>query len=346
MTLRELHMKFNKLTTAILSTTFLAACGGGGGGGSGSSEPVTATAALTSTNQDIAAQETFSTALMPMEFAQSFAQALTGSQTTDESALFKFAFAQKKKLPTYLLNASKNSTLIGAVETYTELCQYGGTLTISASFANANGEASVGDSVTITGNNCGEVDGTINGALGMSISSLSGNLYADYYNAGIAFSFNNLSIATTQYVFRANGLLAMEITANGYNNWKETFSTPSLSVSGTYAGETRTRTLSGFQATATRTPGVSYPYITSYSLNGAVTSSALSSQTVTFSTTTPFIELPNDVYPSSGVLVITGAANAQLRLTAINSSQVRQELDANGDGTFEESKTVNWYSLL
>ncbi|PIY28822.1 MAG: hypothetical protein COZ09_07905 [Comamonadaceae bacterium CG_4_10_14_3_um_filter_60_42] len=143
-----------------------------------------------------------------------------------------------------------------------------------------------------------------------------------------------------------DGSFALAEVANGYNNLQQTFSTPSLSVSANYAGEARTRTLSGFHATATRTPGVNYSYATSYSLNGAVTSSAMASQTLMFNTITPFVEFSDDLYPSSGVLLITGAANAQLRLTAINSSQVTQELDANGDGSFEGNKTVYWSSLL
>jgi len=348
-------MQISKLTTIAFSTAFLMACGGGGGGGNDGSAAVgggggggndgsasvTATAALTSANQDIAVQETVSTALMPVEFAQSFAQALTGSQTTDESGLFKFAFAQKKKLPTYLLNASKNSTLIGAEESFTEFCAGGGSLTVSASVANANGDPSAGDSATITANNCVEDDGTINGSLGLRINSLSGDLDSDYYNVGITFSFNNLTLASPQYIVRVNGSMALAGTAEGPNNLIQTYSSPSLSVSATYDGETHTRTLSSYQVTVT----VQYDS-TSYRLRGAVTSSALSSQKVTFDTITPFIQLPSDVYASSGVLMITGAANTHIRLTAINDLQVRQELDANGDGTFEESKEVYWYSLL
>lgn len=328
------------LTAIVFSTVALTACGGGGG--DSVSATVAATAALTSTNQDVAAQEVVSTGLIPVDLAQT----LTGSQTTNESALFKFAFAQQKKLPVYLLNASRNNDLIGVTQTETYYCTYGGSLTISGSFANVNGEPSAGDSITITGNSCIESDGAISGSLGLTINSLSGNLYSDYYNAGITLSFNNLTIASTQYSARANGSLALAEIANGPNNFKQTFSTPSLTVSATYAGETRSRTLSSFQATVTRIPGASYSYATSYSLNGVVTSSALSSQAVTFNSTTPFVELSNDYYPSSGVLMITGAGNSQLRLTALNSSQVKQELDANGDGTFEGFKAVYWSSLL
>ncbi|OIP19685.1 MAG: hypothetical protein AUK51_00785 [Comamonadaceae bacterium CG2_30_59_20] len=340
-TFLESQMQINNFTTIVLSTAFLTACGGGGGGNDGPA-PVAATAALTSTTQDVAAQEVVSTALAPLELVQT----LTGAQTTDEGALFRFALAQKSKLPTYLMNASKNSTLVGVVQTETVACTYGGSLYISASVANPNGEPTAGDSATITGNNCVEADGTISGSLRLTFNSLSGNFNTDYYSASITLSFDNLAIASAQINVRANGSFALAEAANGYNNLQQTYSTPSLSVSADYAGEARTRTLSGFQATATRTSGANDSYATSYSLNGAVTSSAMASQTLMFNTITPFVEFSDDLYPSSGVLLITGAANAQLRLTAINSSQVTQELDANGDGSFEGNKTVYWSSLL
>lgn len=325
-------------------TAFLAACGGGGGGDpvvSGGGAITTTTASLTSANQTVAAQEAVSTAMMPLDLAQN----LTGAQTIDESALFRFALAQQKMLPAYLLNASKNSTLVGAVQTETVNCTYGGSLTITASVANPNGQPSAGDSATITGNGCKESDGAISGSLGLAINSLSGNYNSDYYTAGITLAFNNLTITSTQLSAHVNGSLALAVSANGYNNLNQTFSAPSLSVSATYSGETRTRTLTGFRATAIRTPDTTYAYVTRYNVSGAVTSSALGSQTISFNTTTTLAKRSNDSYPSSGVLTISGAGNSQLRLTALSSSQVRQELDANGDGTFEGNTTVSWSSL-
>jgi hypothetical protein len=72
----------------------------------------------------------------------------------------------------------------------------------------------------------------------------------------------------------------------------------------------------------------------------------MSSQTISFATSSPFVTYPVNRYPSSGVLLITGAANSKLKLTAISSSQVVEDLDANGDGIYEESSTVAWSSLM
>jgi hypothetical protein len=67
---------------------------------------------------------------------------------------------------------------------------------------------------------------------------------------------------------------------------------------------------------------------------------------ISFSTTTPLVSRATDQYPSSGVLEITGGGNSRLRMTALSNTQVKQELDANGDGTYEGSSTVNWDTLF
>jgi hypothetical protein len=43
--------------------------------------------------------------------------------------------------------------------------------------------------------------------------------------------------------------------------------------------------------------------------------------------------------------VVTGAAGTHLRITALSATQVRLELDANGDGVYEGSGGFAWGSL-
>jgi hypothetical protein len=52
-----------------------------------------------------------------------------------------------------------------------------------------------------------------------------------------------------------------------------------------------------------------------------------------------------DLYPTSGQIVATGAVGS-LRTTALNTTNVQIELDANGDGIYEASKVVLWTALL
>lgn len=67
---------------------------------------------------------------------------------------------------------------------------------------------------------------------------------------------------------------------------------------------------------------------------------------VTAETTAPFKGLSNG-YPSEGTLLISGAADTRIRLTALDATNVRLEVDADGDGVFESENTVTitWFEL-
>lgn len=340
-----------KFLAVVFSTSVLVACGGGGGGGdassggaTGSTTNVPPVAALNSSNQNYAAQDATSTAFMPL----SGAQTLTGAQTTDESVLFNIARDQLDKLPTYMADAKANSTLTGVVQSQTTSCQSGGSLTISVNDADNNSVLSAGDSLTIVSNNCVMSSGTVTGSLGFVINSLSNfqSSSSTNYSLGVTMNYGNFTVTSSGLIASINGSLSLAISSTGTNAWSETISTPSLAVSGNYAGVTRSRSLTNYSSTATRTPNATYSYLTSYSINGTVTSSALSTQSITFATSTPFVRRSTNAYPSSGAMVITGASNSKLRITTLNNVQVTQDLDANGDDIYESTSTVNWNSLM
>lgn len=328
-----------KLLAVVLSSLTLVACGGGGGS---STSEVPSVAALNSSNQTIAAQDAVSVSYMPLMATQT----LVGAQTLDESVLFGFARSQMSKLPAYLVNAKANSTLTGAIQSETMACTHGGTLMISASDVDNNGLISAGDSVSITANGCVQTEGTLSGALAFVVNSVTGDFGSPVYSAGMTMTFNAFAITSAQFSASANGSLTMSVNATGVNAASTTLTASALSISGTYAGVTRTRSLANYSASATRSPDPTYGHLTSFSVSGTLTSSALSSQPITFATATPFVVRASDRYPSSGVLVISGAANSKVRLTALSATQVRQELDADGDGVYEASTTVNWNTLM
>ena len=63
-------------------------------------------------------------------------------------------------------------------------------------------------------------------------------------------------------------------------------------------------------------------------------------------TVTPFFIATGDTFPSSGQLVVTGAANSKARLTALSSTQFQVEVDADGDDIYETTVgPVDWTSL-
>jgi hypothetical protein len=63
-------------------------------------------------------------------------------------------------------------------------------------------------------------------------------------------------------------------------------------------------------------------------------------------TTTVFSVATGDIFPSSGQLVVTGAANSKARLTALSSTQFQVEVDADGDDIYETTVgPIDWTSV-
>ncbi|MFQ5487645.1 MAG: hypothetical protein ACE5ET_04260, partial [Gammaproteobacteria bacterium] len=74
--------------------------------------------------------------------------------------------------------------------------------------------------------------------------------------------------------------------------------------------------------------------------NGTVASTALDGS-VQFQTLTTFEGIDPE-YPHSGVMRITGARNSSVTLTAIDSTDVQLEVDADGDGVSDQTITTQW----
>jgi hypothetical protein len=79
--------------------------------------------------------------------------------------------------------------------------------------------------------------------------------------------------------------------------------------------------------------------------SGKVTSTELGNQQVVISTPQPMLNVDYEAFYSSGELMVRGAGSA-LRITAVDRYQVRLELDANADGTYETQQLKYWIDLL
>jgi hypothetical protein len=71
---------------------------------------------------------------------------------------------------------------------------------------------------------------------------------------------------------------------------------------------------------------------------------------VTITTITPFQTIDGRAFPHAGVIQIVGASGGKIRVTVLGDEtgpvpQVRIELDAAGDGTFETTLDKNWSDL-
>jgi hypothetical protein len=332
-----------EVTGVALAIGMLAGCGGGGGSSGGGSNVSVSTAALTTANQTVAAQDVASTALSLFDSSQ----LALGAVSTRESALYAEAFSHLDRLPTYMRDAISNATATGAVASQLYDCPYGGSFSGSATDSDNSATVSTGDSVSLSFNNCMTGSGTLTGSLGFHIDSLAGTYGNAPYSVGVSMTFGSLALSSTAYSASLLGSITVAGSKTGANAFTQSISTNSLSASATYGSVTRSRSLTSFTASETRTADPTYTYLSNYSLAGTLASSGFTgTQAVSFTTPTTIVRRGTDMYPYTGVLLISGASNSALRLTVISNSQVRQDLDANGDGTYESTTTVNWNTLL
>jgi hypothetical protein len=227
-------------------------------------------------------------------------------------------------------------------------CPNGGNFVVGATDSDNSGTVSTGDSVSLTFNSCATSSGTLTGSLSFHIDSLSGGAYGAYgANLSVTMIFGNLGLIASAYSETILGSITIAGSKSGANDFTQSISTTSLSDSATYGSVTRSRALTSFTASETRSADATYTYLSNYTLTGTLTSSGFTgTQAVSFSTPTTIVRRGTDIYPYTGVLLISGSSHSALRLTAISNSQVQEDLDANGDGTYESSMTVNWNTLL
>jgi hypothetical protein len=325
--------------TIFSSVALLVACGGGAGGGG---DVVASSVVFTSANQAVVSQEGVSSAYLPLGGAET----ITGAQVVDESLIFDAMRKQIDALPDYIRTLSANPIISGATQSEVVNCAKGGTLTIAGSIANINTGASGGDTVQLTANACKEGNYTLSGGLNMRINSVTGSFGGASYSAGLTITFVSFGVSAPQFSSSMNGDLTMAITASSLRSSTATLSSSALAINANYAGVASSRSLTNYSATSVKSPSGLLLTDSTNTISGTLSSTALQSQSITFSTPTPMVTRGLDDYPSSGVIVLTGGNNTRIRITAIDKTQYRQELDANGDGVYEGSATNPWSTLF
>jgi hypothetical protein len=334
------HYNVLVLISLLLSIT---ACGGGGSGSSANSPTSVSSASLDASNQTVASQDVASMALGLFDTSSS----VFGVDSPKESLLYTEAFSHLDKLPTYATDAGANPIVAGAVASQNYNCPTSGSYTASVNDADNNSIASTGDTFSIAYNSCVSGGVTVSGTLSFTITALLGTYGTAPYTLGVSMSFGNFSATSGSYSAALNGAFSVSGSKTGVNAFTQIISASSLSASANYAGVTRSRSLSGFSATETRTADSTYGYITSYTMSGTLSSSGFSgTRSVSFTTPTTFQRRGDATYPYTGVMLITGASNSALKMTTVSNTQVKIELDANGDSNFESNSTVNWNTLI
>ena len=334
-------MRLSYVSLGLIS--LLAACGGGGGGGTSATVGGTVTTptpvALDATNYVAATTEAVSPSLAILDATTT----AVGVEAKDINEGITFGLAQVPSLGKWF---GGPSTAAGVVQTQSENCSGGGTITASVNDADNNGAVSTGDTATVTANNCNDGSSTFNGSITFSIATLTGDISSDNYNASLNATFNNFSASSAGRAVAVNGDLTLSASGSGFNKRAQSITASSLTSNATFGGTTFSRGLTNFSATYAKDPNSpTSVFKTTSSVSGTVSSSALNNRTVILATTTPFVRLSTNAFPSIGQGTLSGANASKVRLTAQNATTVLIELDANGDGTYETSTTKPWTEL-
>lgn len=321
-----------KLALVAASCLVLAACGGGGGGDS--SVDLGPAVALTSTNYGTAAEEVVGV-VADVTFANDLiSSVLTGANIQRVISAPQFV---QKHLPEVFSHLSQNrQQFTGAV--YNEIIQCGisGSIALQANDADNNNQPDVGDTISITGNNCVEYGSTINGSLNMTVTSISGSM--DYYpfSIGLNVSSNGFRVISDGATVASSGSFQMTMSKSNYSDMVIDV-TSNLTTTTSSQGLNEVIRMSNYRVQMTTNSSQ-----VSTTINGNINVPSLGSNTITVSTSTPFVTY-NNGYPSTGRSLLRAANGGQVSVTATGTTNAFIELDANADGTYETSQYVSLF---
>lgn len=307
----------------------LAACGGGGG-----SPPPPGDINVTATNQD-----TLTRASMV---------GLVGGLATDQLTLSARSGANAVGARVRALADVTSGRKRAAAVTVPVVtpCNVSGSTSESFDDANNNGTLDLNEAYSIVFNACRDdalaPDTEINGVLTFAVSAVrsSGSTLTGFT---AAVSPQGYITTWTGHSLRLDGGFTMAIDATSSTTGQTVIAVGnSLSIQAvTPVWSDRITLQAGYQTVlAVDTVAAS----TTTTASGTVRSD-LAGGYVTARTTQPLVQLSSDPYPRSGRVEVLGKSGS-LQGTVLSTTQVQVDLDADGNGVYEASKTLGWDQIL
>ncbi|RQP24803.1 hypothetical protein [Piscinibacter terrae] len=352
------------ILAVLISSSVLAACGGGGGSSGGTSAPLLV---INSSNQQSVgrATATASTALVGVgdgvgnanstggtasaKSVTRSAAGLPGNSIAGMAMYLGHTLAAANDAQRTALSASRagGTSRSLAVAPTTVNCGVSGTMTLSLVDADNSGTATSGDSMTLSFNQCKDsATDSVNGSMTIALGGVSVNGGLVSFNGSL--SMNALTVVEGGRTAAMNGGLTLNFTEVSTTQTQATLTVGSSGLSASVSGS-QTDAVSfdaGFALNVTEvlssTPGGVDTSTATFS--GSFSTTAIGGR-VQLETPTALLQWSSDTYPRAGVLRVTGSSSA-LRLTVLDATTVRLELDGNLDGTYESTTDVPWSTLL
>lgn len=327
-------MKYRPLFLAIASALVLSACGGGGGSSAGPAPVQTsALTPITAANANKAAASGYSANDLIGNSSTSITGVLTGVSMngTGISAVSPVLTLVKRAA------GPGGAPLLSGI-TVSQACSGGGTVTIDANLHNMQ-TISNGDTMTLNAINCVEDGNKLNGVLTITFSNVTGDLINTSTGAATMDTrFTGFDIASGNETATMNGDMKIAISIASATASSITISGKALQVSEQQAGAAVANVTLGDYALTGSTNGTSTTSAANFTLSGNV--NGLGQFAYMVKNIQPFVSV-GTAMPGSGSLIVNGAASS-VTVTALNSSSVRLDYSAKGDGTITQSTTMSW----
>ena len=196
---------------------------------------------------------------------------------------------------------------------------------------------SPGDFFAVVFDMCNDGLGTVtDGRLDYVIDAFNGDLFSGLYDLTMTLTLGNFQVATGADVLTSSGDVTVSLNIVNALAVSASISGSSFTVDANASSETQTN----FSSVQTLDASVS-PSPFSMTSSGTLDSTQLSGA-VNYSTPTPLQGFDSE-YPSSGQFLVTGE-NSSTLLTA-EGDTVLVEIDADGDGIYEEMINTTWAEL-
>jgi hypothetical protein len=228
----------------------------------------------------------------------------------------------------------------------TEPCPSGGSIAITLDDRDNNATPSAGDVLTSVFNDCREsATSLIKGSFTISFAT-----YASSQFSGL-LTFGQLTLSDQDGTVAMNGpanVVYSETTLPGSRTERMELTVAGSGLVASISTPKYSETLShepGFAGIWTEViPGIPAQGYDTSVLNGRVGFASLNGKVV-LATDPPIKDMYVDDMPSSGTVLVTGH-QSKLRLTVLNTTTARLELDANNDGVYESTRDIPWSELL
>lgn len=304
----------------------LAACGGGGGGGGGGGQ--LATASITTANAQNVSQVAIDKSLGLVSVTGASSGALGARLEGSERGIDLKGFVRRR------VQQMLVAPVMSVVLVEERPGAQGGRAIATWDDRDDSHTISTGDTFLIVFEAFREEGVTLNGRLGIDQMVVVGDPEADpTWRLGARFFFDGLSGSEAGETVILDGALSIDA--------EQTPTLLHLALELQASLTDGTATLFGGNALVYEEDNANLFTLDS---RGAIGDSTIGG-VVTFETTTPFGGSTQDDFPSRGVLVVTGAGGARVTITVLDNTSIRIEVDTNGDGAIDDSRTMQWSAL-